>query len=69
MIKRKPSRAVGKGTYVGETLVAVKAESLEAAVAQHLDNLGVLLAVLLEGQLTTLVVSVLGTSSPVLATL
>lgn len=56
-------------TYVGETLAAVEAQSLETTVAQHLDDLGVLLAVLLEGQLTTLIIVLLGTTSAVLATL
>jgi hypothetical protein len=56
-------------TYVGETLAAVETESLKTSVAQHLDDLGVFLAVLLEGQLSTLVIVLLGTSSAVLATL
>lgn len=56
-------------TYVGETLAAVKAHSLESAVAQHLHDLGILLAVLLEGQLSALVIVLLGSSSAVLAAL
>lgn len=56
-------------TYVGETLAAIKAEGLETSVPEHLDDLSVLLAVLLEGQLTTLVVILLCASSAVLAAL
>ena len=59
----------GATTYVCETLAAVKAQGFETTVAQHLDNLGVLLAVLLEGQLTTLIVVLLCSSSAVLAAL
>jgi len=55
--------------YVGKTLASVKAHSFEAAVTEHLDHLCVLLAILLEGQLTTLVIVLLGTSSAVLASL
>lgn len=58
-----------KSTYVGKALAAVEAERLETSVSKHLDDLGVLLAVLLERQLTALVVILLGTSSAVLATL
>jgi hypothetical protein len=56
-------------TYVGETLAAVKAHSLESAVTQHLHDLGILLAILLEGQLSALVIVLLGSSSAVLAAL
>jgi hypothetical protein len=56
-------------TYVGKSLAAVKAHSLEAAVTQHLHDLGILLAVLLEGQLSALVIVLLGSSSAVLAAL
>jgi hypothetical protein len=56
-------------TYVCETLAAIEAHSLETTVTKHLDDLGVLLAVLLEGQLTALVVILLGSSSAVLAAL
>jgi hypothetical protein len=56
-------------TYVCETLAAVEAHSLESAVAKHLDDLGVFLAVLLEGQLSALVIVLLGSSSAVLAAL
>lgn len=56
-------------TYVGETLAAVEAHSLQTTVTKHLDDLGVLLAVLLEGQLSALVIVLLGTSSAVLTTL
>lgn len=59
----------GVQTYVGETLAAVEAHSLESAVTQHLDDLGILLAVLLEGQLSALVIVLLGSSSAVLAAL
>lgn len=57
------------GTYVCETLAAIEAESLKTAVSKHLDDLGVLLAVLLEGQLTALIVVLLGSPSAVLAAL
>lgn len=66
---REGSRDRRAGTYVGEALAAVKAQGLEAAVAEHLDDLGVLLAVLLEGQLSALVVILLCSSSAVLAAL
>lgn len=56
-------------TYVGETLAAVETKGLKSSVAQHLDNLGIFLAVLLESQLSTLVIVLLGTSSAVLAAL
>jgi hypothetical protein len=56
-------------TYVCKTLAAIEAHSLEAAVSKHLDHLGIFLAVLLEGKLTTLVVVLLGTPSPVLSSL
>lgn len=56
-------------TYVGKTLATVEAERLETPVSKHLDDLSVLLTVLLEGQLTALVVILLGTSSAVLAAL
>ena len=56
-------------TYVGETLAAVEAKGLETSVTQHLDDLGIFLAVLLEGQLSALVIVLLGTSSAVLASL
>lgn len=57
------------GTYVGETLAAVEAKGFQSSVTKHLDNLSVFLAVLLEGQLSALVVILLGTSSAVLAAL
>ena len=38
-----------------ETLDAVEAHGLESAVTKHLEDLGVLLAILLEGQLALLV--------------
>jgi hypothetical protein len=56
-------------TYVGETLAAVEAEGFQPSVAQHLDDLGVFLAVLLERQLSALVIVLLGTSSAILAAL
>jgi hypothetical protein len=59
----------GDVTHVGEALAAVETHSLEATVAEHLYDLGVLLAILLEGEFTTLVVVLLGTPSAVLAAL
>lgn len=56
-------------TYVGETLAAVKAQGLETTVAEHLHDLGVLLTILLEGELSALVIVLLGTTSAVLAAL
>ena len=41
---------------VGETLFAIEAEGLETSVTQHLDDLGVFLAFLFEGQLAFFVV-------------
>lgn len=62
-------QGAGWVTYVCKTFAAIEAESLKTTVAKHLDDLSVLLTVLLEGQLTTLIVVLLGTPSPVLATL
>lgn len=56
-------------TYVGETLAPVEAQGFQPSVAQHLDNLSILLAVLLEGQLSALVIVLFSTSSAVLAAL
>jgi hypothetical protein len=56
-------------TNVGETLAAVKAQSLETTVSKHLNYLSVLLAILLEGELSALVIVLLGTTSAVLSTL
>ena len=56
-------------TYVCKAFAAVKAHSLEAAIAQHLEDLGVLLALLLERQLSALIIVLLGSSSAVLAAL
>src|ERR1700761_1984147 len=49
--------------------VAVEAHSLQAAVAQHLDHLRVLLALLLEDELALLVVVLILSATAILATL
>lgn len=54
---------------VRQSLLAVEAECLQAAVAQHLQHLGVLLPFFLEGQLALLVVVLVLSSSPILASL
>jgi hypothetical protein len=48
---------------------AVEALGLETAVAEHLDDLGILLALLLEDKLALLVVVLVLTPAPVLTTL
>jgi hypothetical protein len=54
---------------VSQTLLAVEAESLQTTVAEHLDDLGVLLAILLENEFTLLVVVLVLTTTTVLTTL
>jgi hypothetical protein len=67
--KTKLLGGVALGTYVCEALAAVETQRFETAVAQHLDDLGVFLTLLLERQLAALVVILLRSSSAVLATL
>jgi hypothetical protein len=52
-----------------EATCAVEALCLETPVAEHLDDLGVLLALLLEDKLALLVVVLVLSTSPVLTTL
>jgi hypothetical protein len=52
-----------------EAARAVEALGLETAVAEHLDDLGILLALLLEDELALLVVVLVLTPAPVLTTL
>ena len=52
-----------------EPLDAVEAHGLQAAIAQHLGDLGVLLAVLLEDQLTLEALILVLSPPPVLASL
>ena len=54
---------------MAETLDTVEAHGLEAAVAQHLGDLGVLLAVLLEDQLTLQALVLVLSPPPVLTSL
>ena len=54
---------------VGKAAGAVEALRLQAAVAQHLDDLRVLLALLLEDELALLVVVLVLATAPVLAAL
>jgi len=54
---------------MGQAPCAVKALCLEASVAQHLDNLRVLLALLLEHELAFLIVVLVLTPTSVLAAL
>lgn len=54
---------------VRQSLLAVKALRLQAAVAQHLDHLGILLALLLEDELALLVVVFVLAATAVLSTL
>lgn len=52
-----------------QTLLTVEAHSLQTAVAQHLDDLGVLLPILTEDQFALVVVVLVLSTSPVLTTL
>jgi hypothetical protein len=54
---------------VGQTLLAIEAESLQTTVTQHLDDLSVLLALLLEDELTLLVVVLVLSTTTVLTAL
>lgn len=56
-------------TDVSQTLFAIKAQSLQAAVAQHLYNLRILLAFLLEDKLALLVVVLVLSTATVLTAL
>lgn len=56
-------------TYVGETFAPVETQGLETPVAQHLDDLCVFLTILLERQLSALIVIFLCTTPAILATL
>jgi hypothetical protein len=56
-------------TNVSQTLLAVEAQSLQTTVAEHLDDLSILLAVLLEDELTLLVVVLVLTTTTVLTAL
>lgn len=53
----------------GEALLAVEAGGVEAAVSEHLDDLGVLLAILLEGELTLVVLVLVLSATTVLSSL
>jgi hypothetical protein len=54
---------------MGEAAGAVEALRFQAAVAQHLDDLGVLLAFFLEDELALFVVVLVLSTAPVLTTL
>ena len=54
---------------VGEALLAVEAERLEAAIAEHLEHLRVLLALFLERQLALFVVVFVLAATPVFTSL
>ena len=56
-------------TNVSQTLLAIEAERLETTVAQHLHDLSVLLALLLEDELTLLVVVLVLATTTVLTAL
>lgn len=56
-------------TNVGQALLAIEAESLQTTVAEHLDDLRVLLTVLLEDELALLVVVLVLTTTTVLTAL
>ena len=56
-------------TNVGEAFLAVEAERFEAAVAEHLEDLGVFLTFLFKGQLTLLVVVFVLATTPIFTSL
>jgi hypothetical protein len=56
-------------TDMGEALLAVEAERFEAAVAEHLEDLGIFLAFFFEGQLALLVVVFVLATTPVFTSL
>lgn len=56
-------------TDVGKSLLAVEAESLQTAVAEHLHDLRILLALLLENEFTLLVVVLVLSTATVLTAL
>lgn len=56
-------------TNVGQTLLAIEAESLQTAVTEHLHDLSVLLALLLEDKLTLLIVVLVLSATTVLTAL
>ena len=54
---------------VAQSFAAIKAHCLQSAVAQHLDNLGILLAVLFEDEFSLLCFVFILTPSPVFTSL
>jgi hypothetical protein len=54
---------------MGETARAVEALCLQTAVAEHLDDLGIFLALLLEDEFALLVVVLVLTTASILAAL